>query len=422
VLPDLAPLLAPSLADAVPAAALGVLLVVAYRHPPERVEALAGIGCAGVAALAAGLPPQDVWDEGRELGPVVLFLVAILVVAECCRAEGLFEAIGARLARRRSGRGRFRLVFTTAAGTTVSLSLDATAVLLTPVVLAGAPTTDAARPLQLTCVRLANSASLLVPVANLTNLLALQSVDVTFGRFALIMAPPALTVLLVEYGGLRWWFRRELAAEVTPHVGQAPPAPLPRAPLTVVVLMLAGFAVGSAVGVAPFWAAGAAAVVLTTRGLVAGRLRAAEVVRQAHPSFALFVLCLGIVVAALNRAWLGSALANLLPHSANLAGLLVLAALGAFLANLVNNLPATLILAPLVAPLGVDAVLALLVGINVGSSMTWTGSLANLLWRRSVLRSGGEVDGSDLHGTGLALSPAAIVLGVVVLAAWSQVV
>jgi arsenical pump membrane protein len=420
VLPDLVRLLACLASHTVPAGALGVLLVVAYRHPPDWVEALAGLGCAGAAVVAAGLPLSDVWAEGRELAPVVLFLVAILVVAECCRAEGLFAAIGARLRRRGSTRGRFRLVFVTAAGTTVSLSLDATAVLLTPVVLSTAPSTASARPLQLVCVRLANSASLLVPVANLTNLLALQSVDVTFGRFALIMAPTALTVLLVEYGGLRWWFHRELADDVTPHVGQGPPAPLPRTPLAVVVLMLAGFVVGSTVGVAPFWAAGAAAVVLTTRGLVAGRLRAAEVVRQAHPSFALFVLCLGIVVAALNRAWLGSALANLLPHSANLAGLLVLAALGAFLANLVNNLPATLILAPLVAPLGVVAVLALLVGINVGSSMTWTGSLANLLWRRSVLRSGGEVDAGDLHGTGLVLSPAAIVLGVVVLSAWSN--
>ncbi len=58
------------------------------------------------------------------------------------------------------------------------------------------------------------------------------------------------------------------------------------------------------------------------------------------------------------------------------------------LANVVNNLPATLLLVPLVAPLGVTAVMAALIGLGVGSGLTYTGSLANLLWRRTLRRPG----------------------------------
>ena len=103
----------------------------------------------------------------------------------------------------------------------------------------------------------------------------------------------------------------------------------------------------------------------------------------------MFVLCLGVVVAGLSDTFLGDAgalaRAGRRPGSASL---LVVALLATVLANLVNNLPATLLLVPLVAPLGVTAVLAALVGLGVGSGLTYTGSLANLLWRRTLARSG----------------------------------
>ena len=54
------------------------------------------------------------------------------------------------------------------------------------------------------------------------------------------------------------------------------------------------------------------------------------------------------------------------------------------LANLVNNLPATLIVLPVVATSGAGPVLAMLIGVNVGPNVTYVGSLATLLWRRIV--------------------------------------
>ena len=103
-----------------------------------------------------------------------------------------------------------------------------------------------------------------------------------------------------------------------------------------------------------------------------------------------------------------------------LVDLLVLALLATVLANVVNNLPATLLLVPLVAPLGTTAVLATLVGLNVGSGLTYTGSLANLLWRRSLLRHGERPSAVDFHRLSLLVTPPAVVACVVTLWAWTR--
>ena len=76
----------------------------------------------------------------------------------------------------------------------------------------------------------------------------------------------------------------------------------------------------------------------------------------------------------------------------------------------------------MVAPLGVTAVLAALVGLGVGSGLTYTGSLANLLWRRSLRRRGGNPSARDFHLLAALVTLPAVVVGVVVLWAWAPVV
>lgn len=413
--------MASALPDVVIVLALVGLLVVAYVHPPAWVEAAASVAAAGAVLLTGRLGTTALRTERDHLLPVVLFLMAVLVVAECCRSAGLFTAIGSRLAATGKPQRVFALAFAVAAVTTVALSLDATVVLVTPVVLAATASLQvSARPFQLICVRLANSASLLLPVANLTNLIAMPRLDLSFGRFALLMAPVWVLVLLVEYAVHRLWFHKELAEPGTRPA--AVPQPVPWVPLVVVAVMLLGFAVGSSYDVDPAWIAGAAALVLAVRAVLRGESSPASTVRSTQAPFALFVLALGLVVAALGAGPLGDRLADLVPGGSGLAALLGVALLGAVLANVVNNLPATLLLVPLVAPLGTTPVLALLIGINLGSSMTWSGSLANLLWRRTVRASGGDVSSRDFHVVGLLAGPASILVGVTVLHVWAGLV
>jgi arsenical pump membrane protein len=224
----------------------------------------------------------------------------------------------------------------------------------------------------------------------------------------------------VEYVGHRLFFAGELSS-VPDEVAAVERGRLPVVPLVLVALMLVGFAVASPFGVAPAWVAAATAVALSAHALARRRVTVAAVARATHLTFGVYVLCLGIVVAGLADSFLGDLVGSLVPSGTSLAELLALALLATVLANLVNNLPATLLLVPLVAPLGVTAVLAALIGLNVGSGLTYTGSLANLLWRRTLIRGGTRPSARDFHRLSGVVTLPAIVVAVVVLWAWSAV-
>jgi len=405
-------------ADGVALACLAVLLLTATLHLPWRREAVVAVVATAVV-LTTGLVDRDALEATvRELLPVVLFLVTILVVSDVCARAGLFAA-AARLVGGASRRRPSRLlvgVFLLAALVTAVLSLDATVVLLTPIVVGAAATLGTSdRPGAFACLRMANSASLLFPVSNLTNLLALPYLGLDFAGFAARMAPVLLVVLVVEYAGLRLLFRREVAAAPEP-VGDVTGPPVPLVPVVVVALMLVGFAVLSRWDVAPAWVSGGAALVLVgwagTRGLVRPR----DVARAAHPSFALLVLALGVVVAAVASGFLGELVTRLLPDRAtSYLALLGLAVLATAAASLLTNLSATILLVPLVAPLGTTAVLAALLGLNIGSGLTWTGSLANLLWRRTLARAGRPVGSAAFHRVSLVITPVSLAAAVAAL-------
>jgi Arsenical pump membrane protein len=119
--------------------------------------------------------------------------------------------------------------------------------------------------------------------------------------------------------------------------------------------------------------------------------------RSAAVPFLLFVLGLGIVVQAVVTNGLDRVLGPLVPGGTSLPALLATAALSAALAHLINNLPAVLVLLPLAAPAGPGAVLAVLAGVNIGPNLTYTGSLATLLWRRVLHERGSGALARRVH-------------------------
>ena len=87
------------------------------------------------------------------------------------------------------------------------------------------------------------------------------------------------------------------------------------------------------------------------------------------------------------------------------------------LANLVNNLPATLVLLAALGPTpATGAVLAMLIGVNVGPNLTPVGSLATLLWRRVLAVRGVPAPLGTFTLAGLATVPACLVAGTAALA------
>jgi arsenical pump membrane protein len=71
----------------------------------------------------------------------------------------------------------------------------------------------------------------------------------------------------------------------------------------------------------------------------------------------------------------------------------------------------------MLAPLGPAAVLAGLLGLNIGSGLTYTGSLANLLWRRTLVHRGATVSLAEFHRVSLVVTPVTLLAAVTVLSA-----
>jgi arsenical pump membrane protein len=395
------------------AAALGAA-VARSRSLPEAAVATGG----ALALVATGaLSLSRAGDAVRSLAPTVAFLAALLLIAEGCRRDGLFDAIGALMARGAAG-SPLRLlafVFAVAAGVTAVLSLDATVVLLTPVVFAtAARMRTSARPHVYACSHLANSASLLLPVSNLTNLLAFHASGLTFAHFGALMAFPTLAVVAVEWAVIRRFFAVDLERPRQPVPAPVRPS-LPRLSLITLTLTLAGFALSSVLGVAPVWFAVAGAVAISTPALAARATSATILARAVEPGFLIFVLGLAVIVQAASDNGLAASVRDLLPAGTSLPDLLAIAAISAVLANLVNNLPATLIVIPVAVTGGDGAVLAALIGVNVGPNLTYVGSLATLLWRRVLHAEDTDVSLREFVTLGALTVPTGLIAATVVL-------
>src|SRR5206468_7589444 len=105
---------------------------------------------------------------------------------------------------------------------------------------------------------------------------------------------------------------------------------------------------------------------------------------------------------------LADTVADVLPDGSGLLALLGATALAAVLANVLNNVPALLVLLPAAAAAGPETVLAVLIGVNAGPNLTYTGSLATLLWRRTLHAHAETTDVVQFTRLGLLTVPPAL--------------
>jgi arsenical pump membrane protein len=366
------------------------------------------LGLAGAAVVVTGwLPAADARTVALDRGvPVLGFLVAITVLAELAERAGVFDAAAgacARLARGSTLR-LFGLVAVLGTLVTVGMSLDTTAVLLTPVVLAlTAGLGLRSEPFALLAVWLANTASLLLPVSNLTNLLALQREHLSAPAFAARTALPEVVAVAVSVGYLALVYRRDLAGRYRPPVRTAP-----QDPWTFGVCALACLALAPGVlAGAPPWAvatpcAAAAVAVFAVR-------RWKELGWSLVP-WRIVVLTEGLflTVTAVARHGLTGVLADLSGTSVLRTAMVAAAA-----SNLLNNLPAYLALEPAVPGGSTTQLVGALLGTNAGPLVLLWGSLATLLWRDRCRARGVSVSAGRFALVGLGGVP------LVLLGAWA---
>ena len=359
----------------------------------------------------------DVLDVLGRVGPVLVFFVAITVVAEIADAAGVFDVAGHWAARAGHHRtGQLWLLFAgVAVVCTVFLSLDTTAVLLTPVGLAMAAQLGLSPvPFAVTTLWLANTASLLLPVSNLTNLLAQHrfgQLGVDHLGYVRLAALPALGAVLGTLAVIYLLHRRSLHGR---YEAEAPPDPHDRALLRIAAGVCLAVGPLFAVGLPPAWVAGVAAVLLVGTLLVRDRAALRRVAVPWRLSLGVAVLFVGVELAM--RHGLGPVLTTLVGQGSGPGDLARVTGVGALAANAVDNLPGYVALEPASAD-SPTRLLALLIGVDVAPLVTPWASLATLLWAKRCRARGLEVPVGRLalHGLLCALASAGLALAALAL-------
>ncbi|MCB5909041.1 SLC13 family permease [Streptomyces pinistramenti] len=374
-------------------------------HPLDWLAA--GLLVCGLAFVATGLLPTGPAGEAMtRIGPLLVFLATVIVMAELTGKAQVFDAVASWVSR--AGKGNYLLLFGLcvlfASVTTIALNLDTTAVLLTPVMLALATRVGIAPvPLAMTTVWLANTASLLLPVSNLTNLLASDRVGLTPTAMAARMGLPQLAAIVVTMACL-WGFywrrgRRGAAAYV-------PPPPLkPDDPVLfrICAVACAGFLVAILVADVPLWSASLTTMLVV---VLAFAFRRRADLRLSLVPWRLLVLVPGmfLVVETVNTHGLHELLTAAVGPDGGLLGMLRSAGVGAGLSNVLNNLPVYMAGEAAVPVGNHDQLLSLLIGTNVGPLVTPWASLATLLWFERCRGHGTVIPLRRFMGTGFVLA------------------
>ncbi|OUM94821.1 MAG: hypothetical protein BAA04_11280, partial [Firmicutes bacterium ZCTH02-B6] len=382
----------------------------------------AWFAAAGAMAMfcAGAVDGGDVRDLALETAPVLLFLVGMLAVGYVADRAGVFVWLAQHTARLSGGSGRRLFVGLYAVGVVVTVwfSLDTTAVILAPIVYSlvqalGLPPL----PFVLATTYVANTASLLLPVSNLTNLIVWNRFHIPFWGFAAAMAVPALAAIAVNLVLFLWLFRRDIPARFPVNVLAHPAAetaagsdPAGRATaqrrltecLVILGLLLTGIAAAPFFGWELWEVALAGALALTVHGAVRGYVRLRELAGGISWDLMPFVFSLFLVLRGVGNSGLSEVFSSVLARggaTGSFGGLLVIAATTALGSNLINNLPMVLVAADsLTAPVangqvGMASVYAALLGTNLGPNLTVIGSLATMLALSIVGSKGMRVSG-----------------------------
>jgi arsenical pump membrane protein len=414
------------LRDQVPAVLVVVATLAAVLLRPRGLDEAWAAGAGALAMLLVTPLGLDALPAvARETADVLLFLLGMMVLTALVEQAGVFALLAegcARLARG-SGPALFVVVFLLGAVITALLSLDVTVIMLTPIVyLVAVRRRLDPLPFLFACTFVANTASLPLPISNLTNLLVYADLDPGFAPFARVMFWPNLAALVANIAVFFVLFRTRIPRRFA-IVSSDPLPPIDRWFLTAAGVLVATLAGLIALGLAsrplaPAALAGAVALALAGAALGRAPLRATPRF-VAWPVFG-FVAGMFLVVRGVEVALLDG-LALPIPHDP--VGAMVTGAITAALgSNLVNNVPMTLLMISLFPRVDGAAREALawgtLLGANIGPVLTTYGSLATMLWLTLVRKRGVSVTTRAYLRVSLITMP--VVLAAAMLALWLQ--
>jgi arsenical pump membrane protein len=380
----------------------GALLLLIFRLVPLRVAG---------HAVAGG---TDVY----------LFLAGMMVLAELGQSHGVFDWLATvAIQHAKSSRARlFALIYAVGMVVTIFMSNDATAVVLTPAVLAAVKKAKTEPlPYLLSCAFIANAASFVLPISNPANLVVFHQGMPPLGQWLRIFLIASLLSIVATFAALYWYCRNDLQGTTDSgledgHLSHAGKLALAGIGLVAVVLLVAS-AMGRDLGLPTCITS-----LLVVLAICANERRNPLTIAKGI-SWSVIPLVAGlfILVEAINRAGASNLSQSTLQTLTTWKP--VAAALNASFgvgigSNLINNLPLGLIAGSSMNQAHIVGSLrnAVLIGIDLGPNLSVTGSLATILWLIAIRKDDLHVSAWTFLKAGFIVMPPALLLATLAVA------
>jgi Na+/H+ antiporter NhaD/arsenite permease-like protein len=374
----------------------GIFVAVYALIVTERIHRTLAALLGASIVMIIGIIPQHEAFEHVDFN-VIFLLAGMMIIANVMAKTGIFQWLAVEAVRRAEGRPYRLLVLTAIITAVLSAFLDnvTTVVLLTPITffisqrLGMSPV-----PFLISMVLASNIGGTATLIGDPPNILVGSAFDKDFNDFLLNLTPVVVVALVVYLIAARWLFARDLAAAVTAlepediarlvrEERRIEDVPLMRKSLVVMGFTIAGFVLARPFGLEAATIALAGAVVL----MIVAQQDVHEILKTVEWPTLLFFVGLFILVGAVVEVGIISAIAQaaigLTGGNAGFAAMLVLW-MSAILSAIVDNIPYTATMIPLVQELGgsmdIEPVIwALVLGADFGGNATVIGASANVV-------------------------------------------
>jgi len=384
---------------------------------PRGIAEVWWISGGAMLLVALRLVPLKLAEHAVAEGTdVYLFLIGMMLLSELAREQGVFDWVAATAVRNARGSCSrlFFLVYGVGTLVTIFMSNDATAVVLTPAILAAVKKAKVAPlPCLFVCALVANAASFVLPISNPANLVVFRLGMPPLGQWLASFAVPSVLSIAATYLVMRMMFRVELRKQIDTSVEAAPLRMNGKLVLfglaVMTVVLLAASAMKMDLGLPTCVAA------LAITAIVSVKAKANPIILAREISWGTLVLVAGLFVMVdavekqgalgVTQAWLQWA-----QELAPAAGAMVAGFVVGIGNNLVNNLPMGLLAGASVQAAHVHGLLAnaVLIGVDLGPNLSVTGSLATILWLLALRKGGVEVGFWQFLRVGVIAMPVAL--------------
>ena len=390
-----------------------LLMLIRPRNIPEVYWA----GGGAILLVVLRLTPLKLAEKAAAEGSdVYLFLIGMMLLSELAREHGVFDWISSAALKGAHGSAArlFTLVYGVGTLVTVFMSNDATAIVLTPAILAAIRKAKVAPlPYLFACAMIANAASFVLPISNPANLVVFRSSMPPLGRWLVSFGLPSILSIAATYLVLRFVFRKELAGGTEESDGAKPLSANGKIVLggiaSMLVVLLTASALDKDLGLPTCLAALAVTVVVCIKA----RTNPWSLMREI--SWATIALVAGLFIMVEAVQSIGALkltqaafhdVQRLAPALAALATCFVVGIAN----NLVNNLPLALLAGATLQAEHARGLIAdaVLIGVDLGPNLSVTGSLATILWLIALRKEKLNVSGWDYFKVGVLAMPVAL--------------